>query len=343
MSGTSLDGVDVACCQFYFESNKWNYKIIVAETFQYDYTWKEKLNHAINSDALHLILLHTEYGAYLGKLVNKFILKNKLPIDFIASHGHTIFHQPEKRMTFQIGDGSAIAAVTGLPVICDFRSGDVALGGQGAPLVPIGDKYLFSEFDFCINLGGFANISFDKDDKRIAFDICPVNIVMNKYAELLGIPFDNDGLIASHGNLNNDLFDELNNLEFYFSKYPKSLGREWVDKNIFPLIEKYKISVEDKLYTFCEHVALQISVILNSEKTGKALVTGGGAYNKHLISRITDFSTHEIIIPDNTTVEYKEALVFAFLGLLRMNNEINCLSSVTGASRDHSSGAIYLP
>ncbi|MFH0864570.1 MAG: anhydro-N-acetylmuramic acid kinase [Bacteroidota bacterium] len=343
MSGTSLDGVDIAYCEFSEHQSKWSYKIISAETYQYEDSWKKKLSDAMNSDALQFISLHKEYGSFLGKLVSNFISRNKISVDFIASHGHTIFHQPDKRLTFQIGDGSEIAAVCGLPVVYDFRSGDVALGGQGAPLVPIGDKLLFSDYDFCLNLGGFANISFDKNDKRIAFDICPVNIILNRYANLLGKPFDEDGLIASKGHNNKVLFSELNNIEYYSLKPPKSLGREWVEKQVIPITEKFDISIENKLRTLCEHMAWQIACVLNSEKKGKVLVTGGGAFNKYLISGIPKFSSHEIIIPEKMTVEYKEALIFAFLGLLRMNNQVNCLASVTGAGRDHSSGAVYLP
>lgn len=343
MSGTSLDGVDVAYCHFFYDSNKWNYQIISAETYGYNDLWRQKLSDAIKIDALQLITLHKEYGFFLGKLVADFISKKKISVDFIASHGHTVFHQPERRLTFQIGDGSEIAAACGIPVICDFRSGDVALGGQGAPLVPVGDKLLFTDYDFCLNLGGFANISFDKNEKRIAFDICPVNIIFNRYANILGKAFDEDGRIASKGNINKVLFSELNDLEFYSLKSPKSLGREWIEEQVIPMIEKYKINTEDKLNTLCDHIAWQVVCVLNSEKKGRVLVTGGGAYNKYLVSRIQKFTSQQIIIPDKKTVEYKEALIFAFLGLLRMNNQVNCLASVTGASRDHSTGAIYTP
>lgn len=343
MSGTSLDGVDIAYCQFYNDGIKWNYKIISAETISYNDLWRQKLSDAIKIDAHQLIALHKEYGFFLGKLVADFISRNKLSVDYIASHGHTVFHQPEKRLTFQIGDGSEIAAACGISVVCDFRSGDVALGGQGAPLVPVGDKLLFADYEFCLNLGGFANISFDKEGKRTAFDICPANIILNRYANVLDKAFDEDGRIASEGSINKVLFSDLNDLEFYSLKPPKSLGREWMEKQVIPIMEKYKISTEDKLNTLCDHIAWQVVCVLNSEKKGRVLVTGGGAYNKYLISRIKKFTSQQIIIPDKNTVEYKEALIFAFLGLLRMNNQVNCLASVTGASRDHSSGAIYIP
>lgn len=343
MSGTSLDGVDIAYCHFTFENEKWNYKIISAETFGYDENWKKKLSDAINYSDQKLVELNKEYGLFLGKLAASFISKNKFPVDFVSSHGHTIFHQPEKKLTLQIGNGVEIAAACGVPVVCDFRSADVALGGQGAPLVPIGDKLLFSGYEFCLNLGGFANISFDRNDKRIAFDICPVNIILNRYANILGKPYDENGMIASGGVINKVLFSDLNELGFYSLYPPKSLGREWVEKNMIPLIEKNRISTEDILRTLCEHIAWQISRVLNSEKKGKVLVTGGGAYNYYLVSKLQALTSSQLLIPDKLTIEYKEALIFAFLGLLRMNGQNNCLASVTGASRDHSSGVIFLP
>jgi anhydro-N-acetylmuramic acid kinase len=343
MSGTSLDGVDIAHCRFFYNGKKWEYKIISAATIAYDDKWKRRLSDAMNTDALGIIMLHKEYGRYLGDLVKEFVQKNKCSVDFVSSHGHTVFHQPEKKLTLQIGDGSEIAAASGFPVVCDFRSGDVALGGQGAPLVPIGDQLLFSDYDFCLNLGGFANISFEKNNERIAYDICPVNIVMNRYAEILGHSFDRDGKIAASGKVDRKLLHELNTLEYFSQQPPKSLGREWVERNSIPLIEKSDIAIEDKLYTFCEHVALQIAENIKTAAKSKVLVTGGGAYNVHLISRIRDYSSNDIIIPDAITVEYKEALIFAFLGVLRMENQINCHASVTGAVRDHSSGAVFLP
>lgn len=343
MSGTSLDGVDIALCRFSKNNDAWSYELKCAETLNYNESWKERLSSALNSTSEKLIELHTEYGHFLGSLVKDFIIRNKCSADYVASHGHTVFHQPEKRMTFQVGDSSAIAAECGLPVVCDFRSGDVALGGQGAPLVPIGDKLLFPEYDFCLNLGGFANISYESNNRRIAYDICPVNILLNRYANLFGKQFDEGGRIACMGKLNNELFSELNALEYYSLGHPKSLGREWVEGKLIPLVEKYRLSVEDTLHTLSEHMAWQISCAMQTEKKGRVLVTGGGAFNDYFISRIQEFTIHHIVIPEKNTVEFKEALIFAFLGFLRMNDQVNCLSSVTGASHDHTSGAIYLP
>jgi len=339
MSGTSLDGVDLAYCKFYLHNSQWSYDIIANETAPYDAFWKETLKSLEKKDAATFAQINTDYGHFLGKLVKTFIAINNINADFIASHGHTIFHQPKKKLTVQIGNGSAIAAECGLSVISDFRSLDVALGGQGAPLVPIGDKLLFGKYTFCLNLGGFANISFDKKGKRIAFDVCPVNIVLNFLSEKKNLAFDEKGKMASLGKVNIELLNKLNNLDFYKMKPPKSLGKEWLIKSFIPILESFSISVEDKLRTVCEHIAIQISIILNL--SSNVLVTGGGAYNDFLIGLIRSKTKNEFIIPDKNVIEFKEALIFAFLGVLRMRGEINCLKSVTGASRDNSGGAIY--
>jgi len=341
MSGTSLDGVDIAYCVFSEEDGKWLYFIKYAELNKYDEYWNNTLLNIENSSAFDFVSTNKLYGHFIGKLLKNFIKKYNIQPDFIASHGHTIFHQPEKMITCQIGDGAAIAAETGLTVICDFRSLDVALGGQGAPLVPIGDKLLFAEYDFCLNLGGIANISFDKEKERIAFDICPVNIVLNKIAQNFGKVYDDNGFLASEGQINQELLNNLNELEYYKSYPPKSLGKEWVMKYFIPIINKSNLSDNDKLCTICEHIAIQISKVVNFSENKKMMVTGGGAFNSFLISRIKDYCKCVVIIPDSKTIEYKEALIFAFLGLLRMNNKNNCLSSVTGAKRDNIGGAVY--
>ena len=343
MSGTSLDGVDIAFCRISVDENNWKYEIIQAETIEYTNAWKQNLLHLENTDALTFQQTHIDYGCYLGRLIADFVVKYDIKADLVASHGHTVFHQPEKKLTVQVGEGAAIAAECKIPVVCDFRSLDVALGGQGAPLVPIGDRLLFSEYDFCLNLGGFANISYEQSNKRIAFDICSVNIVMNAICEKIGKVYDNNGDLARSGILNIDLLNELNRLSFYQlpSDTPKSLGKEWVVENILPLIKKYQLPEIDLLHTFCEHVALQISKTFQNKNKGKLLATGGGVYNVFLMERIKEHASVELVIPDKNTIEFKEALIFAFLGVLRIRNEINCLSSVTGAQKDSCGGAVY--
>jgi anhydro-N-acetylmuramic acid kinase len=252
-----------------------------------------------------------------------------------------VYHVPSMGYNMQIGHGANISAGTGLPVVCDFRSADIALGGQGAPLVPIGDKLLFGEYDACLNLGGFANISFDMNGLRRAFDICPVNIILNRYANSVNMPYDEDGLIGRKGNINQSLFNKLNNLAYYKLGFPKSLSREWLDEAFISEIVSVECSEPDKLHTIYHHIEQQIKNVIEQYKLNKILVSGGGAYNKFLLELIKKNTNSQIILPDKKTIEFKEALVFAFLGLLRYLNRINCLASVTGASKDSSGGTIY--
>ena len=342
MSGTSLDGLDIAFCSFELVEGKWQYEIQVAETIPYSDEWKRRLMNVEHGSALDLGYTHSEYGHLLGNFTKTFIEKHKIQPDFVASHGHTIFHQPDKHLTFQIGDGSAIAAECLLPVISDFRTMDVALGGQGAPLVPIGDRLLFHEYDLCLNLGGFANISFEENGKRIAFDICPVNIVLNYLASRVGKLYDPSGEMAAIGNASFSLLSAFNQLPFYSKKPPKSLGKEWVVSNIFPLLNNSTIVLNDQLNTFCEHIAVQIYNVTANREKGRILITGGGTYNQYLLNRIQHHCKHQVVIPDNKTINFKEALIFAFLGVLRWREEKNCLKSVTGALTDSVGGSIFI-
>lgn len=343
MSGTSLDGLDIAICRFRGKNEGWSYEVLEAVTVAYPETMRKKLASVMKGTAEELAAFDAAFGAYSGEQVKKLIGQRKKKIDLIASHGHTIFHQPGKCFTTQIGNGAYIAAASGIPVVSDFRTMDVALGGQGAPLVPIGDKLLFEQYEYCLNLGGIANISFDRLGKRIAGDICPVNIVLNALAEEKGKHYDKDGRLAAKGKPNAALLKKLNQLSFYKSKFPKSLGREWVEREVFPILHHTTISTEDKLATVCEHIALQIAATLNREKPSALLITGGGALNKYLVERIGAAcgSKIKVIVPDPLIVSYKEALIFAFLGLKRILGESNALSSVTGASRNSVGGALY--
>lgn len=342
MSGTSLDGVDLAHIKFEINNNKWSYEIYECDTISYSTEMISKLKNGINFSKNDLSDLNIEYTNLLGNIILEFITKNKISnLDGVCSHGHTILHQPQNGFTLQIGNLPEIAKIVKQKIICDFRVQDVKLGGQGAPLVPIGDKILFSEFDFCLNLGGFSNISFEENNQRIAFDISPVNTVLNFYANTFGLEYDDKGQISASGNLNSELYNELNQLEFYHKSFPKSLGFEFVKETVLPILESYNISTEDKMQTFTEHISFQIGKILQS-KSGKLLVSGGGVYNDFLIERMkTHLPTIEIVIPDEKTIKFKEALIFALLGVLKLRNEINVLASVTGAKHDHCSGEIF--
>jgi anhydro-N-acetylmuramic acid kinase len=343
MSGTSLDGVDLAHCTFEETENGYSYKMGACETVPYPETWLKRIVSLPGASALEFAETHTAYGRYTGGLIRDFVNREQLEVGFVASHGHTIFHNPLLHYTTQIGEGAAIAAGCGLPVVCDFRTGDVAAGGQGAPLVPIGDAILFGEYDYCLNLGGFANISMQVLNRRIAFDIAPANIILNHIARQKGKAFDENGAIAASGQVQDKLLRSLNNLNHYYIQPPKSLGREWIETEVLPLLTDTGISAEDTACTFCEHIAIQIAACLENDPQKRMLVTGGGAFNTYLIQRITAYSQVKIVIPNDAAVNYKEALVFAFLGLLRMQGKPNCMASVTGASHNVSGGAVYLP
>lgn len=338
MSGTSLDGIDLALCSFDSDNS---FKIHKAQTIPYTEFWRKSLSEAQNLPTQKFLILHKQYGKFIGETSKRFLsgIKEKV---VVASHGHTIFHQPEKNFTFQIGDGAFIAAEAQTTVVCDFRNLDTALGGQGAPLVPVGDKMLFSDFKYCINIGGFANISFDNEKgERIAFDICPANFISNILAERLGFEYDHNGNFGQKGNVFTELLNKLNAFEYYKVIKPKSLAREDVEKKYLPLIDSFEISTEDKIRTLYEHIAYQISEICNKTQNNKVLITGGGAKNAFLVSLIKKMNENEIIIPENKIIDFKEALIFAFLGYLRLNNKINCLSSVTGAKYSNIGGAVY--
>lgn len=346
MSGTSLDGIDIAHIFFSLQGDKWSFTIHEADTIPYTAQWIKLLKEAVGYSNELLVKLNKEYTVLLADAITSFVQKyNLTAIDAVCSHGHTILHQPQKGLTLQIGNLPEIAHYTGLKTVCDFRVQDVQLGGQGAPLVPIGDMLLFPDYYYCLNLGGFSNISFTKHGNRIAFDICAVNTVLNYYAGILGYEYDDRGAIATSGHLNESLLHELNSLDYYRQAYPKSLGFEYVKQILLPLIDKWNISAEDALSTFTEHIAIQIAAVINAEESNRSLlITGGGAYNEFLINRLQSLLPDTLIkIPDDKTIQYKEALIFGFLGVLKMRHEINVLSSVTGAKHNHSSGMIFIP
>lgn len=340
MSGTSLDGLDICHASFSYEhADGWKYRILNCETVKYPADWEQALGGARMISAEDLFALNTAYGKYLGEQVNLFLKKNGLtPPDVIGSHGHTVFHQPERGFTVQIGDGRAIKMLNDVPVVYDFRSADVLRGGNGAPLVPIGDRLLFAEYGACLNLGGFSNISLEYAGQRIAFDICPVNTVLNRFAQLLSKPFDLGGQLAATGTADLKVVQKLNELGFYLQSPPKSLGAEWVERQVLPLLEP--LSARDALATFTEHAAIQISFALENYKVNNLLITGGGAYNTYLLERIVARSGCKLTVPESVVVEFKEALIFAFMAVLRLRQENNVLSSATGSDSDHCSGIL---
>ena len=344
MSGTSLDGIDLAWCHFTREEDgRWGYAIEHAVTFPYSDDFRERLANAPYLSALEYVKLNNDVAEVMAEGINEWLGDGPRP-DYIASHGHTVFHQPDIGLTTQIGNGAVIAARTGVTTVCDFRTTDVALGGQGAPLVPIGDELLFGEFDTCLNLGGIANISYNTDDQRIAYDISPCNMALNKLANRTGLPYDKDGQLSRNGQLIPELLAALNGLGYYRQPAPKSLGKEWYESVFHPVLEPFmeKHPLADVARTVVEHIAVQIAANV-PVGAQTMLVTGGGAHHAFLIQQIRhQRDTLDVIVPDDLIIDYKEALIFAFLGLLRLHGENNCLRSVTGARKDCCGGAVYL-
>ena len=352
MSGSSLDGLDLAFVRFEEEGGKYRFHILEAETLPYPEHWKTMLAEAFHKQPEDLVQLDKDYGRYLGEQVLAFAQKHNATPDFVASHGHTIFHRPEEHYTLQIGDGQELAKACGFTVLNDFRSEDVSKGGQGAPLVPIGDKLLFSDYEICLNIGGIANLSYDEGGKRIAYDLCIANQALNYLANMNGLDYDRDGELARSGEVDITLLKQLNRHPFYGQFPPKSLGREFFEANQKELLDDRRtagrgtagrdvLSVPDMLATFVEHIALQIALPISFLPKGKILCTGGGARNKFLIERLQARTKHEVVVPEKQIIDYKEALVFAFLGLLRMEGKTNVLASVTGAESDSCSGRIW--
>ena len=354
MSGSSADGLDIVFTELEESRGKWNYTIKASSCVQYNAKWKHSLTNAKNLNAFDYMLLHTAYGKFIAEAVNKFINEKHLEhqVQLIASHGHTVFHAPEKNMTAQIGDGATIAALTGINVVSDLRNIDVALNGQGAPIVPLGEKYLFNGYNFYLNVGGIANISFQSGDNFIAFDICAANSILNSLSNLLNADYDMDGDFAKQGSINYDLLVKLNALDYYNQSFPKSLSNNFGADIVYPLIESFNINANDALRTYVEHIAFQIhqsiKKLLSNEQLNNnntMLVTGGGALNIFLIDVLKSMLNKiniDVVIPDIITVQYKEALVMALLGVLRWREENTVLASVTGAIKNSIGGAVWI-
>ncbi|MCB0769376.1 MAG: anhydro-N-acetylmuramic acid kinase [Flavobacteriales bacterium] len=338
MSGSSLDGLDLAWCEFTVEGGHWAYCIREARTIPYPASMHERLIQVMNGTALELARLHRDLGSFIGAACAG--LLGEGTVDVIASHGHTVFHKPDEGLTTQIGCGAQIAAVSGFTTVCDFRTMDVALGGQGAPLVPLGEQFLFPEHKAFLNIGGICNIALHEADKVVGYDVCIGNQALNSLAEEAEQPFDADGAIARSGKVDEALLAHLNALPFHHEPPPRSLGREWFEAEFRPLLST-TTSIPDRMRTVVEHIAQQVA---SASATAKSplLVTGGGALNGFLMERIRALSKVPVVVPDTVTVEFKEALIFALLGVLRLRNGPTALASVTGAKKDSVGGAVYL-
>ncbi|TDH25553.1 anhydro-N-acetylmuramic acid kinase [Segetibacter sp. 3557_3] len=352
MSGSSLDGLDIAFIEFNESGGKWAYEILHAACLPYSDEWVQKLASATSLSAYEYLLLHAAYGKYIGERVNEFIGQYALEhrVQLISSHGHTTFHAPELGMTAQLGDGAAIAAATQINVVSDLRALDVAFGGQGAPIVPIGEKLLLPEYDFYLNLGGIANIAYMTEAGYVAYDICPANRVLNMIIEKEGQKFDEGGRLAASGNIDHGLLSRLKAFAYYDKPYPKSLANDFGTTEIFPLIESTKRAPADALRTYVEHIAMQVVSSIQKDTNlpagpGKLLVTGGGGFNHFLIQRLSQLLSAiniEVVLPDEMLINYKEALVMGLIGVLRWREEYNVISTVTGAKRASIGGAVWI-
>ena len=339
MSGTSCDGLDMAFCEFWIDKKGWNYSLKKTITILYSRKWKKKLLNCNKIDSYKLQKLDLDFGNFIAKSIKNFIAKSKIKPTLISSHGHTVFHNPKDKISLQIGNGELIFSKVNIPVVYDFRQLDILMGGQGAPLVPFGEKSLFNNYDYCINIGGILNITHLNKNKTIAYDVCPANLVLNYLSRKLKLEYDKDGIKASKGKLIVELFSKLNALKYYKKKNPKSLDVIFVEKKIIPLLVKYK--VEDMLFTYTEHIAYQLNNSLK-KKNAKILITGGGTFNKYLMQRIKLLNNlnSNFIVPTKNLINFKEALIFGFLGLLKFLNKKNVLKSVTGAKISTSSGIL---
>ena len=348
MSGSSLDGLDIAYVHLHETGGKWTYELVGADCYSYPEKWKSALMKAISLPARDYYELHCSYGHFLGKAVRKFIDENQIhhQVHLVCSHGHTTFHEPGKHFTHQLGEGSAIAAETGLAVVSDLRAMDVALSGQGAPIVPMGEKLLFDQYEMLLNLGGIGNLSIKEKEAFIAFDVCPVNRVLNMLAIQSGLEYDENGILASQGIIYEKLLNELNEIPYYHLSAPKSLSNEFGTGILFPLLMKFDLPLNDLLATFVEHIAMQIYLSVSSfHKQGSLMITGGGAFNDFMVGRIRHWLLSlnvNLVIPDPAIIKFKEAIIMAMLGVLRWREENTTLSSVTGAQRNSIGGAIWL-
>lgn len=355
MSGSSLDGLDLACCLFRSQSSGGvSWTIEAAATQPYSAQWQRRLKELPNQPALAFARSHVYFAHYLAEHCQEFITNHQLKaIDAIASHGHTLFHEGDRGFTCQIGDGASLAALMHLPVIANFRNQDVAKGGQGAPFAPIVERDLFPQYDFFLNLGGIANLSIRHQGKMYAFDVCPANQWLNALAQQLGRAYDSEGQLAARGVVQQNLLNVLNTWDFYEKPPPKSLGnqsvREW-----FPQLLGYPAKEEDKLATVTRHISIQIVKALARSYRPAAgsrlevLCTGGGAWNRFLMQEIEGAAAaHNFqlscTVPDAQWVDFKEALLMAWMGALRLEKQHNCLPTVTGASEGSCAGGVFLP
>ena len=351
MSGTSLDGVDLAYCEFSLDDGEWSYRLLRAETIPLSEKWKARLAHLDQVDARTYARTHVYWGRELGLMARFFISRYGLDPQFVACHGQTIFHEPDKNYTAQIGDGETMVAFLNCPLVTNLRNKDVALGGQGAPLVPFGERMLWPEAKWFLNLGGIANLSrISANGDSLAYDVTAANMALNWLARNLDPPryFDRDGEVAASGSLDPELLARLNGLPYFDAPPPKSLGTEWFEAAVLPLLRDDSIPVADRMHTYVHHLTGQVARDMErfGAQGGALLVTGGGAHNTFLMQELrTALSPLGVEVPhlEAEVIDQKEAIVFAFLGLQVLLGQTNTLAGVTGASQTVTGGSIHLP
>ncbi len=349
MSGSSLDGLDIAICQFNKTSEKLNWELIKYHTFPFSNELKGRLKNIREASIDEILTVDNMIAKFTASCVAEIGQNVLTPIDYISSHGHTVLHHPQEGYSLQVGNGGTIAAISGIPTICDFRMNDIALGGQGAPIAPIAEKYLFAEHRFFLNLGGIANISIHEGDKILAYDVCPCNQVLNRLANELGLVYDPEGYNARMGKVNDRLLSQWNNMKYFKIQGPKSLDNNWIKKRFYKKIEDLEISVRDALRTSTEFMAQTIAEHIRVNRLAGAknsiFITGGGAHNDFLMQLIDEYTSVDVAIhkPKKEIVDMKEAILMCLMGFLRAQKVANNIPSVTGASKETIGGALYLP
>lgn len=347
MSGTSLDGLDLCAVEFERTNGRWTYRIHAFETIPYRGTlWPEHLTAAYRDRGALRTQVSHEFALWCQGQWLDFGARHQFAAHAVAHHGHTVEHDPLRGITVQIGHEASAFASSPIPVVGDFRSGNVARGGQGAPLVPLADRDLFEDFAVCVNLGGFSNASWtDGGGLRRAGDLGPCNGLLNPLAGELGRDYDPEGTYAATGTARPT--PDLEKLHYYGAPFPKSLGREWMETDFLPAFNaKRPNRTEDALATASAHIAWSIAQGLRAANApkGPALLSGGGAYNTDLIRRLRETAPEwEWTVAPKDILEAKEALAFAYLGLLRLRGEPNVLASYAGGTADGCDGSIFGP
>ncbi len=379
MSGTSCDGLDVALISVKQDQGLTDFKLLKAKSFPYSENLQRELknlpqvrkNPAYNISQFNFYLAQT-----WAEMINDFLKENELTaseITLIASHGQTVWHQSEPlqfvdrpvRSTLQIGDPSVLAKLTGIPVIGDFRVGDMAFEGQGAPLIPYFDFVFFSRFKkkiLAINIGGIANFTFIPDDgdlnKVTGFDTGPGNMLLDQaMIDLFGRPFDVNGETAFKGQLSDELLKYLLKIDSYINMPPpKSTGREFYGKDFYFKIKKFaknkNISPADIIHTLSFYTVMAIQTNYSSFVAPKygmpdmVVVSGGGAFNRFILEQLQiQFGDIPVYNSEEMGVnsEFKEAIGFAVLGWSTLLGKPSNVPGVTGAKKATILGKICLP